>query len=242
MCNLGIARSLRAMLMLHEVHRVRGAREDEFEAAFRDGLLPELAKEDDARLLYFMHLAHGSGRAYTVTTSPACGTVPAWSGWRAACGRATSVVGTQGRRASSRRHRKRVHRAVGTARRRPDEVPTVPQATSSPLFMGDTRWPHGGHARRVPREGAERTTPEHREGRGRGISSCSPFWQPAWGTGRTPRSCSGNASLPRPTEELLRTEVPPEFRAPGTHGCTTRWKSATTGEPPPPHHELVALS
>ena len=56
------------MLLLHEVHRVRGAKEDEFEAAFRDRWMPELGSGDDARLLYFLHLAHGSGRAYTVVT------------------------------------------------------------------------------------------------------------------------------------------------------------------------------
>ena len=39
------------MLLLHEVHRVRGAREDDFEAAFRDRWMPELARGADARLL-----------------------------------------------------------------------------------------------------------------------------------------------------------------------------------------------
>ena len=56
------------MLLLHEVHTVAGRHEEAFEAAFRDGWMPTLASDDDARLLYFMHLAHGSGRAYTVTT------------------------------------------------------------------------------------------------------------------------------------------------------------------------------
>jgi hypothetical protein len=56
------------MLLLHEIHTVAGPKEDEFEAAFRDRWMPTLARDDDARLLYFLRLAHGSGRAYHVVT------------------------------------------------------------------------------------------------------------------------------------------------------------------------------
>jgi hypothetical protein len=52
------------MLLLHEVHTVAGRHEDEFEARFRDGWLPALAATDEARLLYYLKLAHGTGRAY----------------------------------------------------------------------------------------------------------------------------------------------------------------------------------
>jgi len=56
------------MLLLHEVHTVAGRHEDEFEAAFRDVWMPTLARDDDARLLYFLKLAHGTGRAYHLVT------------------------------------------------------------------------------------------------------------------------------------------------------------------------------
>jgi len=56
------------MLLLHEIHTVAGRHEDEFEAAFRDGWMPTLARDDDARLLYFLRLAHGTGRAYHLVT------------------------------------------------------------------------------------------------------------------------------------------------------------------------------
>ena len=56
------------MLLLHEVHTVAGRHEDEFETAFRDAYMPTLAKDDDARLLYFLRLAHGTGRAYHTVT------------------------------------------------------------------------------------------------------------------------------------------------------------------------------
>ena len=52
------------MLLLHEVHTVAGRHEDEFEAMFRDGWMPDVAEDDDARLLYYLKLAHGTGRAY----------------------------------------------------------------------------------------------------------------------------------------------------------------------------------
>ena len=56
------------MLLLHEVHTVAGRHEDDFEAAYRQRWMPTLAKDDDARLLYFLKLAHGTGRAYHLVT------------------------------------------------------------------------------------------------------------------------------------------------------------------------------
>jgi hypothetical protein len=56
------------MLFLHEVHQVVGAKEDEFEAAYRDGWMPALATDDDARLLWYTNHAVGSGVSYNVIT------------------------------------------------------------------------------------------------------------------------------------------------------------------------------
>ncbi|MDQ1521980.1 MAG: hypothetical protein QOI55_3053 [Actinomycetota bacterium] len=56
------------MLFLHEVHTVAGRHEDDFEAAYRDGWVPALAKTDDARLLWFLRLAFGTGRDYQAVT------------------------------------------------------------------------------------------------------------------------------------------------------------------------------
>ena len=56
------------MLLLHEVHTVAGRHEDEFEAAFRTGWMGALADGGDARLLYYLKLVHGTGRAYHPTT------------------------------------------------------------------------------------------------------------------------------------------------------------------------------
>ena len=56
------------MLLLREDHKLIGLKEDEFEQAIRDQWMPALAKSEDARLLYYGHLAHGSGHAYRVVT------------------------------------------------------------------------------------------------------------------------------------------------------------------------------
>src|SRR5215212_9815124 len=56
------------VLFLHETHLVRGYEEDAFEAAFRDGWMPRLGEDDDARLLWYCNLAHGSTWSYRVVT------------------------------------------------------------------------------------------------------------------------------------------------------------------------------
>lgn len=56
------------MLLLHETHEAVGAREADFEAAYRDGWMPALACTDGARPLYFVRHAHGTGVSYNVFT------------------------------------------------------------------------------------------------------------------------------------------------------------------------------
>ncbi|HWF71212.1 MAG TPA: hypothetical protein VG187_16905, partial [Mycobacterium sp.] len=63
---------------MHELHKVRGRAEDNFEAAFRDGWMRILAAGDDARLLWYANQAHGSGPAYTVVTVTAVRDGAAW--------------------------------------------------------------------------------------------------------------------------------------------------------------------
>jgi hypothetical protein len=63
---------------MHEVHTVIGDREHEFEAAYREGWMPLLAEGDDARLLWYLDHAHGSGPAYTVVTVTAVRDGPAY--------------------------------------------------------------------------------------------------------------------------------------------------------------------
>ena len=55
-------------LFLHETHRVRGALEEDFEAHYRDRWMAALAEGDDARLVWYVHQAHGTGPAYRICT------------------------------------------------------------------------------------------------------------------------------------------------------------------------------
>ena len=56
------------MLYLHETHKVVGLKEDEFEAAYRDGWMSLMADTDYARLLWYTNHAVGSGVSYNVCT------------------------------------------------------------------------------------------------------------------------------------------------------------------------------
>jgi hypothetical protein len=56
------------LLFLHETHKVKGTCEAEFEAAIRDGWMRQLARGDEARLLWYANHAHGSGMSYQVVT------------------------------------------------------------------------------------------------------------------------------------------------------------------------------
>src|SRR5690349_4022291 len=67
------------MLFVHEVHAVRGDSEDEFESHIRDGWMPALAKSGDARLLWYLDHAHGSGKSYRVVTVTGVRDAGAWA-------------------------------------------------------------------------------------------------------------------------------------------------------------------
>lgn len=66
------------MLYLHETHRVAGARAEEFEEAWRTGYAQALAATDEARLLWFMNHAHGTGPSYVVVTVTALADGASW--------------------------------------------------------------------------------------------------------------------------------------------------------------------
>lgn len=135
------------MLLLRETHEVIGAHEDEFEATFRDEWLPTLAKGDDARLLYFLHLAHGSGDSYRVVTHTILRDGAAW-------GRLVDRVDqgdlkTLAEKLDGLRHgvegRSYVPMPWSPAGMIAiEEIPAEPVDHELSLFMEDTVWPHEG--------------------------------------------------------------------------------------------------
>jgi hypothetical protein len=65
------------MLFLHEVHRMAGTKEKDFEAAYRTWMAA-LADDGGARLLWFLHHAHGSGPSYQAVTVTGLADGAAW--------------------------------------------------------------------------------------------------------------------------------------------------------------------
>jgi len=66
------------MLFLHEVHRLVGARQADFESAYRDWWAPMLVASGTGRLLWYLDQAHGAGPSYTVVTISAVVDGEAW--------------------------------------------------------------------------------------------------------------------------------------------------------------------
>lgn len=135
------------MLLLHEEHEVVGARELEFEAAMRDGWMPALAGSDDARLLYFLHHAHGTGASYRVVTITALREGAAWE--RLARRVLDGDLAAWAARLDELRHEVRAKLLVPlpwSPLQQVDlaSVPAAPSEHASTLFMEDTVWPFEG--------------------------------------------------------------------------------------------------
>src|SRR5581483_9779986 len=132
------------MLFLHETHKVVGAREDEFEAAYREGWMPILAKQDDARLLWYTNHAHGSGMSYNVVTITG---VADGAAWESLVHRAqTGDLRTWMRELDGLRHEVtgKILLPVDWSPLQEVDLASVPTDGSThpvSLFMEDTGWP-----------------------------------------------------------------------------------------------------
>lgn len=135
------------MLLLHEEHEVVGARELDFEAAIRDAWMPALADGSDARLLYFLHHAHGTGASYRVVTITALRDGAAWE--RLARRQLDGDLAGLAARLDELRHEVRGKLLVPlpwSPLQQVDlaSVPATPQEHALTLFMEDTVWPFEG--------------------------------------------------------------------------------------------------
>jgi hypothetical protein len=66
------------MLLMHETHKVIGRHASTFEDVYRSEWMGTLAQSDDARLLWYLNHAMGSGPAYQVVTITAVADGAAW--------------------------------------------------------------------------------------------------------------------------------------------------------------------
>lgn len=211
------------MLWVHEVHRVRGALEDDFERTFRDEWMPALARPGDAKLCYFAHLAHGSGRAYTVITVTAVRDAAAW-------GATVDRVQRGDLRDLSRDLDQLRHHVTGRiftpATWSPvvpadlDAVPADPAHDHDPtLFMEDTAWPHEGMLLDYLARAEAQYAPSLVESRagGTAILELQTLLHTAWGSGQRAEVLLWQKILDHDRLwNLLATDLPPQAKAPGT--------------------------
>jgi hypothetical protein len=206
-------------VFLHEVHRVIGDKEDEFEAAYRDGWLRRLG--DDARLLWYLDHAHGAGPSYQVVTVTAVADGNAWqrlmqrmtdgdlSDW------ADHVDGL--RYEATAKLLLPVHwsplQDVDLS-----SVPTEPGDHEPTLFMEDTGWPDSSLDDYIDFWGRDYYPLLARQPADTRLLEIQACFQVAHGTHRRreailwQRVHSHERLL-----DLLTTEVPPERKAPGTY-------------------------
>jgi hypothetical protein len=233
------------VLFVHEVHSITGDGADEFDRLYRDEWLPTIAEQGDARLLWYLHQAHGAGPAYTAITITGVASADAWSELDGRI-RAGDLHDLDAATDALRHdHVAKVLVPAPFSALQDVDLDTVP--TSAPdtdrpssLFMEDTAWPHRGKfddylakAGTLYVETLQRSS--------RGILDLVAAFTPAFGAGRHrevvlwQRVRSADALL-----ALLTFETPPEYRVPGTwmHDALQvrdRWESRllrTTGWSP----------
>jgi hypothetical protein len=206
------------VLFMHEVHKVRGRAEDDFEAAFRDGWMPTLAAGDDARLLWYTNHAHGSGPAYTVVTVTAVRDGTAWE--RLALRIQKGDLRKWMRDLDELRYDVDAKLLV-PLRWSPlkdvdfSDVPTDTREHELTLYMEDTMWPYEDkfieyidRSGEVYAKSLDRPNP---------LLTIEAAFQPALGSHlRREVALMQRVHDPKALLKLLQTEIPSEYRRLGT--------------------------
>jgi hypothetical protein len=207
------------MLYLHETHKVVGLKEDEFEAAYRDGWMSLMADTDYARLLWYTNHAVGSGVSYNVCTITGITDGAAWEDLvkRSQTGDLQAFMNDTDKlrwdvygKVLVPVHWSPIQEIdLGT-------VPTDGSTHELSLFMEDTGWPY------VPIDDYIQCWYDiyyeplsHMSPRVLDIQGC---FQPAHGT-HMRREAMLWQKIPDPSSlmHLLTSELPPEHRGAGTY-------------------------
>jgi len=210
------------VLFLHEIHDVAGYHEDAFEHAFREGWMPTLGRGDDARLLWYLNLAHGSSWSYRVVTITAVRDGAAWE--RLARRIQSGDLQDWMRELDTFRHD--VHGKVlvplpwsPMADVDLGAVPADGTERDPVVYMEDTMWPYEG--RLLDYIDASGTvyakSLEHRDSGAPQFLRIEAGFQPAFGSHRRREVTLLQRILdPDRLLGLLTTDIPAEMRAPGT--------------------------
>jgi hypothetical protein len=211
------------MLFVHEVHQVAGKKEDEFEAAYRDGWMPMLAEGDDARLLWYANHAHGSGRSYNVVTITGVRDGEAWE--RLARRLQTGDLAPWVREVDTYRHDvtgKVMLPVYWSPIQEVDfaDVPVDGREHEPSLFMEDTGWPYAPVDDYIRMWDELYYQPIVNRAKNTGTVSIEiqACFQNAHGTGlRREAMLWQRIGDPSTVLHLLTHDLAPEMRAPGTY-------------------------
>jgi hypothetical protein len=217
------------MLFVHETHHVAGTRAADFEALYRDEWAPALAATADARLLWFLTQAHGTGPAYTYVTVTAVASLATLADLDERVRRGDLRDWANGVDRLRHDSTAKVLEPVEWSPLQDVDLAQVGAAASAAggigsgadlaLFMEDTAWPHAGRlGDYLERAGTLyvetlRRAAEH----GRNLLELVGAFTPVLGTGRHREVVLWQrVSRPDLLTPLLTHEVPAEHQAPGT--------------------------
>jgi len=210
------------MLFLRETHEVIGARERDFEAAFRDAWWPALSGGSGARLLHYLRHAHGTGPSYHVVTWTAIRDGVAWAELvrRVDAG----DLREHARALDALRHdvSAKVYvplpwsplQALDLA-----EVSTTAAEREPALFMEDTVWPHEGRLEDYVEASGSHYAREMREhdAQGRALLRVEASFRTAFGSHRRREVVLWQRVVqPKGLLPLLTREVPDAYLRPGS--------------------------
>jgi hypothetical protein len=221
------------VLFVHEVHKVVGKRAAEFEDAYRTEWLPILAKGDDARLLWYFDLAHGSGLAYRAVTVTAVADGSAWA--RLADRLAHGDLRSWARRLDGLQHESRGRvmaslgwsPSIGSLR----DVPTEPGDREPTMYMEDTMWTFPGKLHDYIEAAGSVYQPTIHGDDSRVKLKIALALQTMPGAGRSPEvTLLQRISSLAPLIHLLTNDLPEEFTKPGSWmhdalGLRDQWQS-----------------
>jgi len=208
------------MLLLHEVHTVAGLHEEAFEAQFRDGWMPMLAKSDDARLLYYLKLAHGTGRAYHHVTITALRDGNAYEH----LARRVQSGDLRAWAADADRLRHEVSGKLllpveWSPMRDLDlaSVPTDGREHDAALFMEDSAWPHEAMLDEYLEAARTHYAPSLEARTERSLLTLLAVFQAALGAPRRRKVVLWQrVDFPERLPALFTRELPPHVKGPGT--------------------------
>ena len=197
------------MIFLHETHQVAGGKVPDFSDSVRTRWRPLVEERDEARLLWFWELGHGTGASYQLVSITA---VRDWATWGALVERAATDPRWREADAELWQLRREVTRKLllpapwSPLGDLDLAAPPVDSETDTPtLYLHDTGWPYQGGLEAYVEALGSIYLPQVRRSKMISVEAC---WTVAPGTGRHHEVVLLQKILdwPRFTELLARGE------------------------------------